>query len=62
MSIFPFLLQEAEALIKLAVSERDAFPNRVYLYVANFAGKGIVHLECSGEKLHFSSIKKETSN
>ena len=61
MSIFSFILQEAEALMNLLVSERDAFANRIYLYVVNFVGKGIVYLECLGEKLDFNSIKKKLS-
>ena len=56
LSVFPFILQEAEALMNLLVSERDAFANRIYLYVVNFVGKGIVYLECLGEKLDFYSI------
>ena len=56
MSIFPFILQEAEALMNLLVSERDAFANRIYLYLVNFVGKGIVYLECLGGKLDFYSI------
>ena len=31
----PFILQEAEALMKLLVSERDAFSNRIYLSLVN---------------------------
>ena len=48
--------------MKLLVSERDAFANRIYLYVVNFVGKGIIYLEWLGEKLDFNSIKKETPN
>ena len=59
MSIFPFILQEAEPLTKLLVSERDAFPNRIYLNLVNFVGKGIVYLECFRKKLDFNSIKKK---
>ena len=62
LSIFPFILQEAEALMKLLVSERDAFANRIYLYLVNFVEKGIIYLEWLGEKLDFNSIKKETPN
>ena len=39
LSIFPFILQEAEALMKLLVSEREAFANGTYLYLVNFVGK-----------------------
>ena len=42
--------------MNLLVSERDAFANRIYLYVVNFVGKGLVYLECVGEKLDFYSI------
>ena len=56
MSIFPFILQEAEALMKLLVSERDDFANHIYLYLVNFVGKGIVYLECLGEILDFNYI------
>ena len=31
----PFILQEAEALMKLLVSERDAFSNHIYLSLVN---------------------------
>jgi len=31
----PFILQEAEALMKLLVSERNAFSNRIYLSLVN---------------------------
>ena len=59
LSIFPFILQEAEALMKLLVSERDAFANHIYLYLVNFVGKGIAYLECLRKKLDFNSIKKQ---
>ena len=39
LSIFPFILQEAEALMKLLVSERNAFADGIYLYLLNFVGK-----------------------
>ena len=42
--------------MNLLVSERDAFANRIYLYVVNFVGKGIVYLECLGEILYFNYI------
>ena len=45
--------------MKLLVSERDAFANRIYLYLVNFVGKGIVYLECLGGKLDFYSIFKK---
>ena len=48
-----------QGLMNLLVSERDAFANRIYLYVVNFVGKGIVYLECLGEKLDFYSIFKK---
>ena len=59
LSIFPFILQDAEALMKLLVSERDVFANHIYPYLVNFVGKGIVYLECFGKKLDFNSIKKK---
>ena len=45
--------------MNLLVSERDAFANRIYPYLVNFVGKGIVYLECFGKKLDFNSIKKK---
>ena len=39
LSVFPFILQEAEALMKFLVSERDTFANHIYLYLVNFVGK-----------------------
>ena len=50
LSIFPFILQETEALTKLLGSERDAFAHRIYLYVVISVGKGIIYLECFGKK------------
>ena len=61
LSIFPFILQEAEALMKLLVSERDVFANHIYLYLVKFMGKGIVYLECFGGKL-ISILLKKTPN
>ena len=48
--------------MKLLVSERDAFANRIYPYLVNFVGKGIVYLECLGEKLDFYSIEQKNPN
>jgi len=58
-SLMKLILQ---GLMKLLVSERDAFANRIYLYLVNFVGKGIVYLECLGEKLDFYSIKQKNPN
>ena len=43
------------ALMKLLVTERDAFW-WTYLYLVNFVGKGIVCLVCWGKLLDFRSI------
>ena len=48
--------------MKLLVSEKDAFANRIYPYLVNFVGKGIVYLECLGEKLDFYSIEQKNLN
>ena len=48
--------------MKLLVSEKDAFANRIYPYLVNFVGKGIVYLECLGEKLDFYSIEQKNPN
>ena len=37
LSIFPFILQEAEALMKFLVSERDTFANHIYLYLVKIS-------------------------
>ena len=60
MSVFPFILQEAEALMKLLISETDTFANHIYLYLVNFVGKGIVWPNCWGKKpISIVSIKKK---
>ena len=60
MSIFPFILQEAEALMKLLVSERDAFSNRIYLSLVNLWERASLIQNVWGEKLDFNSVKKKT--
>ena len=45
--------------MKLLVSERDAFANHIYLYLVTFVGKGIIYLECLGEKTWFQFYFKK---
>ena len=42
--------------------KRDAFANRIYLYLVTFVGKGIVYLECLGRKNLISILLKKTQN
>ena len=44
--------------MKLLVSERDAFADCIYLYLVNLVGKGIIYVECLGEKTWFQFYLK----
>ena len=44
--------------MNLLVSERDAFADCIYLYLVNLVGKGIIYVECLGEKTWFQFYLK----